>query len=122
MPEDTPVIPLLHYSLTRKSAILPPVTMTMKKRLLAPLIAFSLLLSTPSLLRIPRVLPFLDAEVRAAAPMMLNRLRERGLWLVNTDLKKVIKDAEGICFLWDHRYTAVERSFAPEILTTCTYD
>ena len=122
MSEDTPVIPLLHYSLVRKSAILPSVTMTMKKRLLAFLIAFSLLLSTPSLLRIPRMLPFFDAEVRAAAPMMLSRLRERGLWLVDTDLKEVIKDAEGICFLWDHRYTTRERSFAPEVLTTCTYD
>ncbi|HLC76178.1 MAG TPA: hypothetical protein VJB82_03645 [Candidatus Peribacterales bacterium] len=94
----------------------------MKIRLLLILFSLSFLLSTPSLLRLPRIIPFLDAEVRAASPSILTALREQGLWLVNTDLLSVKKDAEGVCFTFEHRYTGMKDTFHTELLTTCTYD
>ena len=90
----------------------------MRIRLLLSLFALSIILSTPSLVRIPRVLPFLDADVRSAAPKALEELRSQGLWLVNVDILGVEKTNKQICFLWEHRYTSREKS-APEILTTC---
>lgn len=94
----------------------------MKIRLLITLFSLSLLLSAPSLVRIPIVLPFLDVDVRAAAPAMLQTLREKGLWLVNVDMKSITKDTKGICFTFEHRYTGTSRHYSTELITTCTHD
>ena len=88
-------------------------------RLLLILAAISLLLSLPSLARIPRVLSLLDPEVRAAAPHALETLREKGLWLVNTDLLRIERQGKKTCFHWEHRYTARTFTGTPEYLTTC---
>lgn len=91
----------------------------MKARLLLSLTALTIALSMPSLLRIPRVLPFLDPEVRAAAPQMLEELRARGLWLVNVDIESVTKEDEKWCIHFVHRYTSRKGTRAPEPITTC---
>jgi hypothetical protein len=88
-------------------------------RLFLSLLALSLLLSTPSLLRLPRVLPFFDPEVRSAAPRALEELRAQGLWLVNVDIRKITQEENKICFQWEHQYTRRGSRSAPELLTTC---
>jgi len=88
-------------------------------RLLGVLLLLSLLLSIPSIVLIPRYLPFLDAEVRAAAPHALEKLRDRGLWLINVEMQTVERREEAICFIWEHRYRSRSRIEEPEILTTC---
>src|SRR3989344_6861918 len=87
-----------------------------QRSLLALLFALSLILSTPSLMRIPRMLPFLHADVREAAPKALTMLRTQGLWLVNIDLQKVERTPDSICFLWEHRYTSREMRGTSETL------
>ena len=101
----------LHDSCTLKRMI--------QKSILLSLLILSLVLSTPSLMRIPRMLPFLHADVREAAPKALDMLRSEGLWLVNIDLRKIERTAEGICFEWEHHYTSRETKGNPEILSTC---
>lgn len=88
-------------------------------RLLGVLLLLSLLLSTPSIVLIPRYIPFLNAEVRSAAPLALEELRKDGLWLINVEMQSVVRKEEGICFTWEHRYRARGRIEEPEILTTC---
>lgn len=82
------------------------------------IIALTLIISLPSLPRIPRVLPFLAADVRAAAPLMLEDLRKQGLWLVNVDIVRVAKEPN-VCFTWEETYRSRERVFDPKLLTTC---
>jgi hypothetical protein len=91
----------------------------MDKKVFAILLGMSLLLSAPSFLRIPSVLPFLDPEIRAAAPRAMEELRSQGLWLVNVDFLKVEKADEEICFHWLHRYRSRLAIAEPEELTTC---
>ncbi|HLD07578.1 MAG TPA: hypothetical protein VJB60_00765 [Candidatus Peribacterales bacterium] len=91
----------------------------MNARLLLSLLALSLALSTPSLMRLPQVLPFLEADVRAASPLVLKKLRNDGLWLVNVDMQSVTRDERGLCFHFEHRYTGRGRNDAPELLTAC---
>jgi len=91
----------------------------MHSRILLSLLTLSLILSAPSLMRIPRMLPFLHTDVREAAPKALTMLRTQGLWLVNIDLQKVERTPDTICFLWEHRYTSREMRGTPETLTTC---
>lgn len=88
-------------------------------RLFLSLLVLALLLSIPSIVRIPRVLPLLRSNVRAAAPEALEELRSKGLWLVNTDLINVEWRDHAICFLWEHRYTSREGKDPAEILPTC---
>lgn len=88
-------------------------------RLLGVLFVLSLLLSAPSIVLIPRYLPFLDSEVRAAAPHALEKLRSHGLWLINIEMQSTERRDGEICFTWEHRYRARERIEDPEILTTC---
>src|SRR3989344_2070991 len=101
------IILLLRYSVIRSS---------MNTRLLSYLFALSLFLSIPSFVRIPQILPFLDPEVRKVAPIMLSDLRDRGLWLVNVDLKNVTEDENTLCYIWEHRYTRRTGADAPEPL------
>ncbi len=89
-------------------------------RLLLSLSALTIALSLSSLLRIPRILPFIDPAVRAAAPTALNELRVRGLWLVNIDLLSIEQSDEKLCFTFTHRYRGAAGSKLPEIITTCT--
>jgi hypothetical protein len=91
----------------------------MHKKLLVSLFAVSLLLSTPSLLRIPLVLPFLDADVRRTAPQAVDKIREQGLWAINAELHSVEKNSEEICFTWDHQYRKRDGFLKPSIITTC---
>lgn len=71
-------------------------------------------------MRLPRVLPFIHADVRAAAPKMIENLRSRGLWLVNVDLGEISRGQNAICFHWNHSYTARNRTEELESVTTCT--
>lgn len=87
--------------------------------LLTGLLILSLALSIPSLTRIPRVLPFLHVDVREAAPAMLEDLRSRGIWVMNTDVNEIRRGQNAICFSWTHRYTAKNRKDEVEFLTTC---
>lgn len=82
------------------------------------LLILTLIISVPSLTRIPLILPFLSADVRVAAPAMLKKLREKGLWLVNVDLVKIEK-TPNVCFTWKHSYKSRERVFDSELITTC---
>ncbi len=66
------------------------------------------LFSLPSILRIPSVIPFLDADVRAKAPKAIEEIRKEGIWMVNTHLKSVTKDDNGTCFHFDHQYSQQE--------------
>ena len=91
-----------------------------KMRTCIILLVLSIALSAPSLMRLPRVLPFLHADVRASAPKMLDDLRLRGLWLVNVDLEEVRRGQNAICFYWTHNYTARNRTENSEPITTCT--
>jgi hypothetical protein len=91
----------------------------MRTKLLPSLLALSLFLSLPSLIRLPRVLPFLHADVRAGAPKALETLRSQGIWLVNIDLVSIQREESQICFTWSHRYSSREGKSPPEILTTC---
>jgi hypothetical protein len=89
------------------------------RRLLITFAFVSLLLSIPSMLRIPRFFPFVSADVRAAFPEAQRTLEEQGLWLVNIDLLGVKKDETEICFLWGHRYTSRKGVTQPEEIKTC---
>ena len=91
----------------------------MHLRLLFVFFALSILLSIPSMLRIPRFFPFVSADVRAAFPEAQRTLEEQGLWLVNIDLLGVKKDETEICFLWGHRYTSGRGTARPEEIKTC---
>ncbi len=93
----------------------------MRTKLLLSLLALSIVLSIPSLLRIPRVLPFLDPEVRAAAPQALEMLRSQGFWLVNIDIHDIEAREGQICFLWEHRYSSRKGRAPAAIITTCTH-
>ena len=93
-----------------------------QKRLSALLVILSLLLSIPSLTRIPRMLPVVGSNVRAAAPKALEELRSQGLWLVNTDLMNVKSGRGKICFNWEHRYRSKNIVDDPEHLSTCIYE
>ena len=79
----------------------------------------TLLLCTPSLLHIPRVVPFLDPEIRSAAPRALDALWQSGIWIYNTELLGAHKEEDNICFSWHHEYRARNYHLQPEILTTC---
>ena len=92
----------------------------MNYRLLLSLLSLTLALSMPSLMRLPRIIPFLQPEVRAAAPRMLDELRSQGLWLVNTDLMEIENTADGLCFTWEYRYHGHGGIKDPRIITTCT--
>ena len=83
------------------------------------LLILSLALSIPSLMRLPRVLPFLYSDVRAAAPKMIEDLRSRGLWIVNVDLEEIRRGQNAVCFYWSHNYTARNRTDDSEPITTC---
>ena len=91
----------------------------MNSKLLASLFGISILLSAPSLVRIPLVLPFFHADVRAAAPETVGALREQGLWLVNVDLQNIERKENEVCFHWEHRYTSRTTTSNPHVLTTC---
>lgn len=83
------------------------------------LLFLSIVMSLPSIVRIPRMLPFLDPAVRAEVPGMLDQLRAEGLWLVNTDLVGIQGKERGICFIWDHRYTSRRGRWPPAPIFTC---
>ena len=91
----------------------------MKQRLLTTLLATSILLSTPSIMRIPRLIPFLDADVRAIAKGAADELRNQGLWLVNADIQKIEKLDNQICFHWEYEYRSQFRLHTPRIIPTC---
>lgn len=91
----------------------------MNTRLCLSLTALTLALSMPSLMRLPRMIPFLQSDVRAAAPQMLKELRAQGLWLVNTDLAGIEDTAEGLCFTWEYRYRGHGGIKDLRIITTC---
>jgi len=88
-------------------------------RLLAALLGLSVLISVPSLLRLPSTLPLLSAEVRAAAPQAIEELRAKGLWVVNTDLTGITREQNVVCFHWEHRYTKRGYTGPSESITTC---
>ena len=90
-------------------------------RLLLSLAALTIVISMPSLLRIPRVLPFLRTEVRAAAPAVLQELRSQGLWLVNADLLGIEESNGILCFTFEYQYRGGGTSSAPRIITPCTF-
>jgi hypothetical protein len=69
---------------------------------------------------LPRMLPFLDPAVRAAAPKAVDALRrEHGVWLVNADLLSVEPHDGKLCFRWRHRYRSRERIEPSVIIDTC---
>ena len=88
-------------------------------QLLLSLFCISFLLSIPSLVLIPRYLPFLDVEVRNAAPKALEELQRDGLWLINTEMQNVERREGSICFTWKHQYRKRGGFADPETLTTC---
>lgn len=94
----------------------------MNKKLLTTLLAISLFLSTPSIIRIPRVFPFIHAEVRSAAPKAIEQLRSQGLWLSNAELEGIQITDAGICFEWLHRYRRPQGLEKREYITTCIND
>ena len=94
-------------------------SVTKNTRLLLALFCASLLLSIPSILRAPRFAPFLQAEVRDAAPKALDLLRSGGLWLVNVDLRRVEKKEDMVCFTWTHQYSSRDGKDSSEDITTC---
>ena len=79
----------------------------------------SVLMSIPSLLLLPRTLPFKDPDVRRAAPKALEELRSEGLWLINVEMQHVERKGEQVCFTWKHQYRRRGGFAEPEILTTC---
>jgi hypothetical protein len=89
------------------------------RHLLAALFTLSILLSIPSILKIPRMVPLASAEVRGAALQAVDMLRSQGIWVVNADLQRIHREEGGICFDWEHRYTARAWTGEPKILTTC---
>lgn len=91
----------------------------MKIKLLTSLLAASLLLSVPSIVRIPRFMPFIKADVRAAAPKAMDELRSMGLWLVNVDMKSIERKGDDICFTWIHQYRSRSEVYESEDITTC---
>lgn len=86
---------------------------------LALCLVTALLISIPSILKIPVSLQFLDADVRSASPKALTMLREKGLWLVNVTLTDIKKENENICFYWSHIYRGKGSPQKQESLTTC---
>ncbi|MBU2213235.1 hypothetical protein KKC44_02765 [Patescibacteria group bacterium] len=82
-------------------------------------IILTLLLSAPSLNRIPRMLPFFDAEVRAKAPHGVEELRKQGIWVVNTKLQSIQKQETSTCFTFEHRYRSRGSVADPEEITIC---
>ncbi len=75
-----------------------------------------------SLRELPVVWPlFTDSAVRKAVPVAMQDLRNRGIWLVDTELKGIGKgQGQGaICFQWSHVYHGRLQQSAPEALTTC---
>ena len=92
----------------------------MRNRLLLfCLFALSLLLSTPSLVRLPRFLPFIHADARRAAVVAIEDLRRQGFWLVNVDLVGIARKTGGVCFLWEERYTSRAGTAPPKLSGTC---
>ena len=91
----------------------------MHARLLLGFAIASILLSVPSFERIPRFLPLLRSEVRAALPEAIHALEARGVWLVNIDLIRIDERVQGTCFRWAHRYTSGRGTDPLEIITTC---
>ena len=79
----------------------------------------SVFLSLPSIIRLPRLLPFAKAEVRAAITPAMQELRNQGLWLVNVDIEKIERQDEEICFIWNHEYRSREKVYPEELITTC---
>jgi len=82
----------------------------------------TILFSLPSILKISTVLPFLDAEVRAKAPIAIQNLRKEGVWLVNTKLISITREEDKTCFHFDHKYTKRNPGFLipdSKALTTC---
>ncbi|MFA7681745.1 MAG: hypothetical protein WCX61_01820 [Candidatus Peribacteraceae bacterium] len=67
--------------------------------------ALALLVSVPSLILLPHMVPFLQQPVRAAAPLAIRELRKQGLWLVNAELQRIEQTEDGVCFHWKYRYT-----------------
>jgi len=112
----------LHRSLEENQLLYLYMSVPKRKRLLVWLFAASLVLSAPSIRRIPSVLPFLQAEVRAAAPQAIEELRAKGLWVVNTDLLKITREENAICFHWEHRYSRPRGLEGREYISTCIDD
>ena len=62
---------------------------------------------------------FTNANVRNRAPLAIEDLRSRGVWMVNAHLTD-IKSLPGVtCFFWDHEYRSKTHGDAIEIIATC---
>jgi len=71
-------------------------------------------------MRIPNVLPFLDPEVRAKAPLAIEEMRKQGIWMVNAELDSITREDGKVCFHWKHAYrNRTEPEPEPESITTC---
>ena len=88
-------------------------------RTLPACIILTILLSIPMILKIPGLLPFLQSDVRAAAPQTIEMLRAQGIWVVNAKLVKMEERENEICFDWIHRYRSRVKIDPPELLSTC---
>jgi len=75
--------------------------------------------SIPSILKIPGMLPFIDSEVRSAAPKAIEELRKEGVWVVNAKVNSIEKKDGKVCFEWEHEYRSRFEFKEPEIITAC---
>jgi hypothetical protein len=97
------------------------------KNLLLVLFTTSLLISIPSILRIPRFIPFLRADVRSLAVESVDMLRGHGMWVINADVRSVREmaseqtetDNEILCMEWEYRYRSRFGDLPVEIVTMC---
>jgi hypothetical protein len=85
-------------------------------------IILTIIFSIPSLIKVPMMMPFLDAEVRAKAPQAIEKLRKEGIWVVNAELIKITKEQDKTCFHFSHEYKGKDSRFRipdSEQLTSC---
>ncbi|MBU0459104.1 hypothetical protein KJ652_00130 [Patescibacteria group bacterium] len=91
----------------------------MKNRSIITCLILTILFSVPSLIRIPAMLPFIDSEVRAKAPLAIEEMRKNGFWMVNADIESITKEGGRVCYHWKHQYRSRFEFGEVEFITTC---
>jgi len=65
------------------------------------------------------MLPFLDSEIRAKAPLAIEEMRKQGFWMVNAELDSMTKEGDKVCYHWTHQYRSRFEFGEPQSITTC---
>lgn len=91
-------------------------------RLLLPAIICTVLCAVIWLPGAIRLLPALDANVRAAVAASPTELRKQGVWLLNAKLNRIRNTDDKICVDWKHQYRGGSVTLDSKIITVCPHE